>query len=285
MITVLGDVMVDEYLYGTIDRISPEAPVPILKLQRVEQLPGGAANVAHNVLALGAEVVLVGVVGPNNPDVQALGGVVLDQSRPTTKKQRLIAQGQQVARIDIESCEPISGQVERAIIERLNKMIPESNVLIISDYGKGVITDNVCVHAILTATDCGVHILIDPKRSNWDIYRGATVIKPNLSEFTAAVGKWDADWLMQNMNNAKILVTKGAQGMTLCQLGQDPLDFEAHTQEVVDVTGAGDTVIAALAVALEREMPLATAVAFANKAAGIVVRKRGTAVVSLEEMR
>ena len=301
-VLVLGDVMLDEYVWGEAQRISPEAPVPIVEINSRTHVPGGAANVAAGVVALGCEALLVGVVGDDaaatrlreavasksiDPD-----GLIVDAARPTTTKTRVIANSQQVVRTDSEARSPLQGQGEVDLVERIRAYLPAADALIISDYGKGTVTKFVAAESIKAARDAQIPIVIDSNGVHYSRYEGATVITPNVHEAGRAANvhiETDEDLRLAAMRLAEIsgdaalLITRGAAGMTLYS-AEEPFHVPTRAQEVFDVTGAGDTVVAALAVALGGGMALRDAVQLANAAAGIVVGKVGTAAVSLAEL-
>jgi D-beta-D-heptose 7-phosphate kinase / D-beta-D-heptose 1-phosphate adenosyltransferase len=265
-VLVVGDVMQDEYWTGSTERISPEAPVPVVLVQHTETRPGGAANVAANARALGADVNLLGDFGPQ------------------IRKLRVMSRHQQLIRLDFE--QPLVFD-RKALLEAYRAALPYADVVILSDYGKGTLVD---VAEMIAMTDKPV--LVDPKGDQYSKYIGATMLTPNLSEFEAIVGKCRDDatvasvatGLMADMRLQALLVTRGERGMTLVQHGKPPLYLPAVAREVYDVTGAGDTVIAAMAVGLADGMGFADAARFANKAAGIKVGKLGTATVSRAEL-
>jgi D-glycero-beta-D-manno-heptose-7-phosphate kinase len=301
-VLAVGDVMLDEYLWGEVQRISPEAPVPVVEVRRHTHAPGGAANVAAGVVALGGRSFLAGVVG-DDPGAAALratllsAGVraddlVVDKSRPTTSKTRVIAHAQQVVRTDHETRDPLSEQVESALIARVQERLAQADVLVLSDYRKGVVSERLAQAVISAAASSNKAVIVDPKGLDYAKYRGATVITPNALDAGQAAnvhieGEDDlleaARRLSSRCDGAALLVTRGAHGMTLFA-DRDPVHFPARAQEVYDVTGAGDTVVTALAIGLARGQGLVEAVELANAAAGIVVSKVGTSTVTLEEL-
>jgi D-beta-D-heptose 7-phosphate kinase/D-beta-D-heptose 1-phosphate adenosyltransferase len=302
-VVVLGDVMLDEYIWGEARRISPEAPVPIVEIQSRTHVPGGAANVAAGVVALECEALLVGVVGDDAAAARlreavgsksiAADGLTVDVGRPTTTKTRVIANSQQVVRTDSEARSPLQGQREVDLVERIRARLPAADALILSDYGKGTITEFVAHESIKAARDARIPIVVDSNGVHYSRYEGATVITPNVHEAGRAAHvhiETDQDLrlaamrLTQIAGDAALLITRGAAGMTLYS-AEEPFHVPTRAQEVFDVTGAGDTVVAALAVALGGGMELQDAVQLANAAAGIVVGKVGTAAVSLAELQ
>lgn len=293
---VVGDVMLDRYWFGEVSRISPEAPVPVVKVSRTEERPGGAANVARNAAALGAQVRLLSVVGCDEAGealqrLVAVEGVVASLQRDpdvsTTIKLRVIGRQQQLVRVDFETWP--SHEILRAKLDEFRAQIGDVDVVIFSDYGKGGLTHIEEMMALAKAA--GKPVLVDPKGDDYARYRGATLITPNRAEMAQVVGRWrdDADLehraqrLREELGLSALLVTRSEEGMSLfSQAGayHEP----AQALEVYDVSGAGDTVIATVAVMLGAGADLQTAVGLANRAAGIVVGKLGTAVASREEL-
>lgn len=302
-IVVLGDIMLDGYIRGSVSRISPEAPVPVLRFVEESETAGGAANVALNLRALGAEPFLIGVVG-HDDTAQRLSGLLGQQGiaadlvpssdRPTTIKTRIqAAQRQQMLRIDREVTGPVPAAVEEALVRRVGAALEGARALILSDYGKGCLTDGVLAGAIAAARAAGVPVLVDPKRPDFTAYAGASYIKPNLSELAAASGldcSTDAAAALAARSlvartGASILLTRSERGMTLYAVdGTEEVSLPTAAREVFDVSGAGDTVIAAFALALTGEAGVRQAMRVANIAAGIVVSKAGTATVSRAEV-
>ena len=300
-VLVAGDVMLDRYWVGPTSRISPEAPVPVVRIQKDETRPGGAANVALNVSALGGRAHLLGVVGKDEAaqllaDAAHRHGVLPDfiasPDKPTITKLRILSRNQQLIRLDFEESLSVAGAFDReAYLLRYQLALPDMQAVILSDYGKGSLTD--VSELIALARKLGKAVLIDPKGSDYRPYRGATLLTPNLSEFEAVVGKTrdEADIvekgenLRRELNLDALLVTRSEHGMTLLQPGQAPLHLPTEAREVFDVTGAGDTVIATLGAALAAGQTLAQACRLANAAAGVVVGKIGTATVSSVELQ
>jgi rfaE bifunctional protein kinase chain/domain len=302
-VLVLGDLMLDEYLRGEVHRISPEAPVPVLEVRERERRLGGAANTAANIQHLGGVASLVGVVGDDSGaaalrDKLKHAGVTahtcVDPDRPTTRKTRLVAHVQQIVRIDDEARTPISGQVARDVIEAIEARVEATDAVVISDYAKGVITAEVAQATIVAARRRDKPVIVDPKQRNFAVYRGATVITPNLSELEKAAGAPTASLaeieaaarvLAPIIEGTALLVTRSADGMTLYRDGQARHHVAAKAREVFDVTGAGDTVVATVALALAAGLSMEHAMELASIAAGIVVSKRGTSTVSPDELR
>lgn len=296
-VLVVGDVMLDRYWYGPTSRISPEAPVPVVKVDTIEERPGGAANVAMNIAALDAGARLVGLTGIDDAaralsaklnEVNVKCDFVSIPTHPTITKLRVLSRNQQLIRLDFE--EGFDSVDPQPMIDRIQQALPKIGALVLSDYAKGAL-----VHVqtmIQTARAVGVPVLIDPKGTDFNRYRGATLLTPNLSEFEAVVGRCkDEDELVERgiallaeLDLSALLVTRSEQGMTLLQPGKAPLHLPTQAQEVYDVTGAGDTVIGVLAAALAAGKPLEEACFLANAAAGVVVGKLGTSTVTPIEL-
>ena len=297
-IVVMGDVMLDRYWHGAAERISPEAPVPVVHIQNIQERPGGAGNVALNLRALGCQVHLLGMIGDDSEGERLesaliAAGVVCDLERiqafPTISKLRVLGRHQQLIRLDFEQGFHQVDPTE--LFDRCRLQLAQADVLILSDYGKGVLQQAQTM--IELARQLGVPVLVDPKGTDFSRYYGASVITPNLKEFEAVAGPSRTDRaltenalaLIKAHNLGAILVTRGEEGMSLIQPGKEALHVPTRAQEVYDVTGAGDTVIATLAAALAAGAPLIEAVSLANTAAGISVSKLGSATVTVPELR
>jgi rfaE bifunctional protein kinase chain/domain len=295
-ILVVGDVMLDRYWFGEVSRISPEAPVPIVRVERREERLGGAANVARNAAALGARTALLGVVGNDeagNAVEQLLTALNIqshlnrDSAISTIIKLRIIGRQQQLLRADFE--EAPSDTVLRDKLTQFNALAPRHDVIVLSDYAKGSLVNVADMIAAAKALD--KRVLVDPKGDDFSRYAGATILTPNKSELKRIVGAWKteedltarAQRLREALGLEALLLTRSEEGMTLYS-EQDVEHFPAMAREVYDVSGAGDTVIATLAAMLGFGMALSDAVAIANRAGGIVVGKLGTATVTLEEL-
>ena len=302
-ILVVGDLMLDRFIWGEVERISPEAPVPVVRFDHESYRLGGAANVAHNAAALGARVQVVGLVGKDEAgalllaDLHKLGidssGTVEDPHRRTTRKLRVVtSRNQQVARIDYEDDREIRGDVEGALVSRIEQLSPSADAILVSDYLKGSISLGVATAAITAARRRGIPLLVDPKVPHIDYYAGATVITPNHHEAEAVTHmriRTSADALAaarrfrERAGCESVLITRGEHGMTLLGATEEA-ELSAEAREVSDVTGAGDTVIATMTLALAAGASLGDAARLANKAAGIVVGKFGPSVVTLAEL-
>jgi len=296
-VLVVGDIMLDRYWYGPTQRISPEAPVPVVKIQQDEDRPGGAANVALNIASLNGNVTLAGITGEDeasstlkthlsamNIDCQFLQS----SAHPTITKLRVLSRNQQLLRLDFE--ESFAEIDKQPLIEQTKALVANHDLLLLSDYDKGTLSD---VQALIkAANEHNVPVLVDPKGTDFSRYRGATLITPNLSEFEAVVGhcKTEAEIvskgqaLLKELDLTAMLVTRSEQGMTLLRHGHEEFHLPTQAREVYDVTGAGDTVIATLALAIAANADFTQASALANIAAGIVVGKLGTSTVSEAEL-
>ena len=303
-ILVIGDVMLDEYIWGNVSRISPEAPVPVVEVQNKTRNPGGAANVAMNLTAFGALPILAGVIGGDNAGAflkesllkQKLIGedsLIVSRDRPTTVKLRIMAHNQQLLRIDVEIRSSITGSEEDMLLSWGEKHLITADALVLSDYGKGVLTPRVCQGLIQMANQRHLPVIVDPKGTDYTKYFGATLVTPNLNEAMHHGGvnygmhknlEEAVQSLFSLLDKTYILVTQGAEGMTLFRKGHSPLRVLAHAQNVFDVTGAGDTVVATLVLALAAGAYVEDAVKLANLGAGIVVGKLGTATVTRAEL-
>ena len=304
-VLVVGDLMLDEFIFGHVSRISPEAPVPVVEVSRRSYVPGGAANTAANVAALGASVSLAGLVGTdgNAAEVRRLLAamgvdgtpVVGDPARPTTTKTRILAGTQQVVRIDQETPAAMSAKVEALLLAAVRAALPGVQACVLSDYGKGVVTPSFAARLIELTTAAGVPTVVDPKGVDYAKYRGATVVKPNQLEAgkvlnrdlrtSADVDAAGRDLLTLLGPATAVLVTRGPQGMSLFTPGGATVHVPTLAREVYDVTGAGDTVAAAMAVTLAVGGTLEQACRLATAAAAVVVGKVGTATCSWEELR
>jgi D-beta-D-heptose 7-phosphate kinase/D-beta-D-heptose 1-phosphate adenosyltransferase len=302
-ILCLGDVMLDRFHYGRIDRISPEAPVPVVRMADSRAMLGGAGNVARNIASLGGEAVLVGVVGQDAAGRELAGliagtpgltdATVASATRPTIAKTRIIAGHQHVVRLDEEVTGPITDADAVAIRARVEALLPGCHALVLSDYAKGLLRADVVRHAIDAARRLGLPVLVDPKRSDFGFYAGATVLTPNLKELRAAAqGPAETEEELAAAARAllgpavadAILVTRSEKGMLLVEADGGTHTVRAHAKEVFDVSGAGDTVIAVMALAVAAGFPLPRAMRIANAAAGVVVGKLGTATLDMGEL-
>ena len=293
---VVGDVMLDRYWFGDTNRISPEAPVPVVQVGKIDERLGGAANVARNVAALGAQTTILGIAGDDEPGKRVMellkaSGVdsqlEIDAKVPTIVKLRVIARQQQLIRLDFEEAPSEKALAHK--LERFEKLVGSADVVILSDYGKGALGQVTLM--IEQARAQNKVILVDPKGEDYEKYRGATVLTPNRSELRQVIGRWTSEEdltgraqdLRRSLNLQALLLTRSEEGMSLFT-EQGVSHVKAQAREVFDVSGAGDTVIATLAVALAAGWPIEKAMALANRAGGIVVGKLGTATVTSEEL-
>lgn len=309
-ILVLGDVMLDHFIWGNVGRISPEAPVPVVELERESFMPGGAGNVARNLRALDVPTELFGVVGRDAHGAQlkellkdqqvGCEGVVAVAKRPTSVKTRVVAQTQQVVRIDREARDGLGPQVTAQLVRALGTMIPNSAAVIIGDYGKGVVSQELLQQIKLLCRESGIWLSLDPKPVHHLDLGNLSLITPNRKEAFELAGLPDdtrkpnpmedgnlmraAESLLQDLKPAVLLITLGELGMLLCQRGQKPFHIPTIAQEIFDVSGAGDTVIASFTLAIAAGASPMEAAVFSNHAAGVVVGKVGTATVTPEEL-
>lgn len=302
-VLVIGDVMLDTYHIGDVKRISPEAPVPIVRVNRTYSVLGGAANVARNLLGLECFPYVISLLGNDNngrtmqemfADLN-IKNELFKTEHPTITKTRVIGNNQQVVRLDFETeIECLNKEIENMILQAVEKALPEVDIVVISDYGKGICNDSICQHVISVSTQQGKKVIIDPKGKNWLKYRSATIITPNLKELSEVSGievkneNEDihniAESVLKKYNLNSLLVTRSEKGMSY--IAPEALqDIPTEAKEVYDVSGAGDTVVATLAAALAADIPIADATYLANKAAGIVVGKIGTSPILFKELQ
>ena len=302
-VLILGDLMLDRFVYGSVERISPEAPIPIMAVERTVDMPGGAANVARNVATLGAQATLIGVVGQDPiadnmraqfaliPTVRA--ELIPDPHRPTTIKTRHVADRQQILRTDIESRAPVDESVATTLLARYRELLAHTDVVILSDYAKGVLCERVSAEAIDAARAAGRMVLVDPKARSFQKYRGASVLTPNRHELEVACGhvcahdreiEAGARIAMDQARCEAVVVTRGKEGMSIVRRDGATEHIRTVAKEVFDVSGAGDTVVATLGLGLANSAGLSDAVRLANAAAGVVVGKYGTASVTTGEI-
>ncbi|MEE8393141.1 MAG: D-glycero-beta-D-manno-heptose-7-phosphate kinase [Rhodospirillales bacterium] len=299
----VGDVMLDRFVYGNVERISPEAPIPVLRVERETAMLGGAGNVVRNLVSLGAKVRFVSAVGDDaagqeiknllEGDKKIIPALIAEKSRQTTIKTRLIAGAQQMLRADRETIEPVSKATRNNLLEEAGRIISKVDVVVLSDYGKGVLTLELTRDLIAAAREAGKPVIVDPKGADYEHYRGANVLTPNRRELGQAsrqpVTNGDeiataANALIESCSVDAVLATRGQDGMTLVTAQGEVRHLAAEAREVYDVSGAGDTVAATLAAALGAGAGLADAAVLANAAAGIVVGKVGTACVYADDL-
>jgi len=303
-ILVLGDLILDEYIWGTVNRVSPEAPVPVVHVNSESYRMGGAANVYHNIATLGGQVELCGVIGDDPygkhilKDVWNISkqrqGIFVDKSRPTIKKTRVIAHNQQIVRYDVEQREKVSRSIARKIKSHVDLRLPDLSCIVISDYAKGLITEELMHHIQKRATHYGVPIIVDPKVEHMSYYAGVTVITPNYFEAKQGAGYLPTQQipvqqigsaLQEHLKCQAVVVTRGEEGMSIFEKNGRSWTIPAVARQVYDVTGAGDTVISTLALALSAKASIADAAVLANQAAGIVVGMVGTATVTQSQLQ
>ncbi len=301
-ILVIGDLMVDQYIWGNVKRISPEAPVPVVEVTKENLLLGGAANVAHNILSLGGKVFIAGAIGRDDIGKILINklsergfntdGIVIDGSRPTTVKTRVIAHNQQVVRFDKEVRADIGRSTLSLILHYVKSCLPEIKGIIISDYCKGIITRSL-IKKLLELTRSKVFIAADPKIGHFDYYKGLSLITPNINEASFGSGIDITDektliaagrTLLKKLQCRAVIITRGDKGMTLFEKNGAVTNIPTCAREVYDVSGAGDTVIAALTLCHSAGADLKDAAIIANHAAGVVVGKMGTAVATQQEI-
>jgi D-beta-D-heptose 7-phosphate kinase/D-beta-D-heptose 1-phosphate adenosyltransferase len=300
-ILLLGDIMLDVYTMGEVVRISPEAPVPILRVLGEEQRPGGAGNAILNLVSLGMDVVAMGRIGRDAAGeaiLQALrveqvdvSGLLYDSSFRTPLKNRMIAAGQQIVRIDYEEITPLSSFLEREAITLLSSLLNHVHLVAISDYGKGFLSPLLLQQLISQAKRAGIPVIVDPKGRDFSRYSGVTLIKPNLAEATAAAGvgieaslEEIAHRILGSVEVDQLMITRAREGISLFSPTLQRTDFPAHVHEIKDVTGAGDTVLAVIAAAFANGWTMGEAAYLANTAAGMVIEKLGCARVTSAEL-
>ncbi len=302
-VLVVGDLMLDRYIVGTVDRVSPEAPVPIMRVDRETEMPGGAGNVARNVASLGGQATLVGLIGDDAAgarltellaDEEGLTlRAVVRPDAPTTVKTRYLASGQQLLRADVEGAAAPPPDILSRVVDLARAELPGADVVVLSDYAKGVLSDGVIAELVAAAASANAPVVVDPKSPNLARYRGAFLVSPNRDELSRATGTAIEDdrsaaaaagKAVTEAGVGAVLVTRGAQGMTLVVAGEKPLHLRTRSRQVFDVSGAGDTAVATVATALAAGHGLEEAAALANVCAGIVVGKVGTATVDAGEL-
>lgn len=304
-VLVIGDIILDEYIFTDVSRISPEAPVQVCLIKDKKLLLGGAANVAHNITALGGNCIAIGVTGTDamgkkvhslfeERNISTLG-LIQDGQRPTTTKSRILAHNQQLLRMDDESSEHLSEDLHARILQAIEVLAEKVDAIILEDYGKGVIDEEVICKSIEVSKKYDLPILVDPKVENFKLYKDITIMTPNHFEASKGAGieirdkeslLKAGDQLIRQLNMKGLLITQGGEGMTLFKGGQDALHIPTIAKEVYDVTGAGDTVIALLGMCLGLDSDdFYHASMIANAAAGLVVGKVGTATVVVPELQ
>jgi D-beta-D-heptose 7-phosphate kinase/D-beta-D-heptose 1-phosphate adenosyltransferase len=303
-ILVVGDLILDHYVWGKVNRISPEAPVPVVHVHSESLKLGGAANVYNNVVALGGQADLCGVVGSDEsgrlllkelgPKRQGRGGVIIDPNRPTTRKTRVVAHNQQVVRYDVERAAEIAPRIQQRVLRYVESRLREADCLVVSDYAKGVITGPLMAELTRLAAQRRLPIVVDPKVEHFSYYKGVTVVTPNHLEAARAAGLQQAEddravaeageMIRQRLGCRCVLVTRGEKGMSLFESDGSNWHIPTMARQVYDVTGAGDTVVGTLALALATGASMRDAAMLANQAAGLVVGLVGTATVTADRL-
>lgn len=301
-VLIVGDVMLDKYYFGKVERISPEAPVPVVSITREESRLGGASNVAHNIATLGGHPYLCSTIGHDffGKEIERLSRqknirtFLLRTAYPTITKARVIGGKQQIVRVDYEDRTQLNESEQQQLREAFLQALPECSIVVISDYGKGLISEDFCQYVIGHSLTFGKKVIIDPKGNNWKKYNGADIVTPNIKELSEIVGypvsntddavEKAALEAIEANNLTALLVTRSDKGMSLICPGQPALHLPTHSEEVFDVSGAGDTVVATLSICLAIGMNIIDAMKTANIAAGIVVKKIGTATLTQEEL-
>lgn len=303
-IVVIGDMMLDEYHWCTVQRISPEAPVPVCRVQQTTLVPGGAANVAHNLVTLGSTPTLLGVIGNDSAGEKLLkkledsgvcaSGIIATDQKPTTLKSRIIAHQQHIVRVDQETLTPISVPLRKQLFQRFSSALSHAQAVIISDYGKGGLPPTFLKQLIETATAHQIPVIIDPKGDDYSRYKGATVLTPNFGEFLSAVKKshlteseilQEGLKLIQRLQLDALVITRSEKGMSIILANGKKMDIPTVAKDVFDITGAGDTVLATLSLGISAGWTIQNSAYLANYSAGNVVAKVGTATTTLEEIK
>lgn len=304
LVAVVGDIMLDEYVRGEVSRVSPEAPVPVVDFRERTLTSGGAANTAANLVSLGGKATLVGLIGQDQAGStlrecirgQRIGDEALVPlaERPTTHKLRIVARTQQIARVDVESRAPLEGAAEDALIGAIERLAERADAIVISDYAKGVVTDRVAQKSIEFGRKRSIPVVVDPKGRDYERYAGATVITPNLLELEVATATSTdnedervaaaASQLLEGLDGTAVLVTRGAAGMTLLRRREAVLHLPTVARSVFDVTGAGDTVVGMLTLALAAGVEYREALVLATHAASIAVSRAGTVAVTRDAL-
>lgn len=300
-ILIVGDIMLDKYYFGSVDRISPEAPVPVVNIRREESRLGGASNVANNICSLGGQSMLCGAIGHDffGKEIERMakkkqiGLSLISSQQPTITKARIIGGKQQIVRLDYEESLELSETEKAEIRQTVIRLLPDYPVLVISDYGKGFISEGFCHFLITEARNRQIRVIVDPKGKNWAKYAGADIVTPNVKELSDIVGysvpntdeaiTRAAEEVIRQNQLESLLVTRSEKGMSLIGQG-NPIHLPTHSEEVFDVSGAGDTVVATFSLCLAAGFDLVMAMKTANIAAGVVVKKLGTATLTPEEL-
>ena len=303
-VLVLGDLMIDHYIWGDTNRISPEAPVPVVRVERESLQPGGAANVYNNILSLGGRALLCGVIGADDSGralIRTLRlngkkhpGIFVDPTRPTTKKTRVVVHRQHVVRYDVERYHDVPPALVRAMLQYITKQLPSLSCIVVSDYCKGVVTPSLIARLVPLARKKHIPVLVDPKVAHMPYYAGVTILTPNHLEAEQASGRTAHDdksihdighQLRRQLGCDAVLVTRGEQGISLCESTGKSWHIMAMAREVYDVTGAGDTLVGTLALAMSAGASIRESAIIANHAAGVAVGMLGTATITAAQLR
>lgn len=301
-ILVIGDIMLDKYFFGKVKRISPEAPVPVVNVTKEISTLGGASNVANNIVSLGGNVCLCGAIGEdahgrelqNLADEKNIITNFIKTIYPTITKSRIIGERQQIVRLDFEEKITLDENTENEYFSELTSLIDKSDLVVISDYAKGFISPNLCIKIISYCRENNKKVIIDPKGKDWNKYKGAWLITPNVKELAEIseeeISNTDFDiskatkTVLHKYNLEQLLVTRSEKGMSLCSK-EEAIHIATHSEEVFDVSGAGDTVVAALSLAIAKGIDIKEAIHIANVASGVVIKKMGTASLSINELQ
>lgn len=302
-VLVVGDLILDHYIWGKVTRISPEAPVPVVHVTAESLKLGGAANVYNNIVSLGGRADLCGIVGDDDSGRELLkqldatgrgrGGIIIDPHRPTTRKTRVIAHNQQIVRVDVEKRTEISVTHQRRILRYIESRLPDVSCLVVSDYAKGVVTASLMAELTRLATGQGIPIIVDPKVEHFSYYKGVSVVTPNHFEALQAAGVQGEDTeaviqagriIQQRLGCEYVLITRGEEGMSLFEANGSHWHIPTVARQVYDVTGAGDTAVGTLALAIASGAPIRDGAILANQAAGLVVGLVGTATVTAQQL-
>jgi D-beta-D-heptose 7-phosphate kinase/D-beta-D-heptose 1-phosphate adenosyltransferase len=301
-ILVIGDVMLDKYFFGKVKRISPEAPVPVVNVTKEVSTLGGASNVANNIVSLGGNVCLCGAIGEDThgKELQKIAeekNIITNFIRtiyPTITKSRIIGERQQIVRLDFEDKISLDNKTEEEYFSNLIPLIDKADLVVVSDYAKGFISNNLCTKIITYCCDIDKKVIIDPKGKDWNKYKGAWIITPNVNELAdiseEEISNTDFDinksakTILHKYNLEQLLVTRSEKGMSLCST-ENSIHIPTHSEEVFDVSGAGDTVVATLSLAIAQGINIKEAIHIANVASGVVIKKMGTASLSIGELK
>lgn len=303
-VLLVGDIMLDSFIYGAVDRISPEAPIAVIKTEKEKKMLGGAGNVLANLCAMGCQTDIIGLIGTDLAGQEimqyvpecgsSIDSLIEDSDRPTILKTRYISQNQQLLRVDQEEIKPLSNKIEKDILSKAEKLMANANILILSDYGKGVLTPDIVKGLIKIANKNKIPVIVDPKGKDFSIYKGASIVTPNRKELSEATDRMNtktdeevvaaAQFLIKQSGIENVIVTRSEDGISVISKKEKPIHISTTAREVFDVSGAGDTVVAALAASLTAGSSLPEAAEIANIAGGLAVAKLGTAIITKDEL-